>query len=160
MGTTRRASDAAAPPGMPRCHGSRERPCPQPAGPPVMILSLEPQAGRPEVDELCQSARDAISNSSPGRRSGLVICDVGRIMSPDAGVVDALCRLQLECRRAGGVLQVRHASHALRELLQLTGLDGVVPLEERLRLEPRRQPEHREEARGVQEEHDPGDPTA
>jgi hypothetical protein len=160
MGTTRRASDAASLPGMAGCHGSRERPRRSSADSPVIILYLKPQAGRAEVDELCRSARVAIGHRPPGRSSGLVICDVGRIASPDAAVVDALCRLQLEARRAGGVLKVRHASLALRELLQLTGLDGVVPLEERLRLDPPRQPEHREEARGVQEEHDPADPTA
>ena len=64
----------------------------------------------------------------------------------DLGTIDALARLQLAARRAGLELRLRHASPALRELAALCGRD------EALGLEPRRQPEEREERRGVEEE--------
>jgi anti-anti-sigma regulatory factor len=161
MGDTPRTSAAG---GMPR-HATRHSasdhlPSSEPASRAAIVVLLELPARQAEVAHLCRVIRGAVTRSVVASGSGLVVCDVGAIEHPDASIVDALCRLQLESRRAGGGLQVRHANRALRELLQLTGLDGVVPVEERLHLEPRRQSEHREEARRVQEKHDPGDPIA
>jgi len=53
--------------------------------------------------------------------------------------VDSLARLALAERRAGRVFRLTEASAELRELLVLTGLDGVL-----LGVEPGRQPEERE----------------
>jgi hypothetical protein len=69
-------------------------------------------------------------------------------------LVDALARLQLAARRRGLRLQLRVVPAELAELLELCGLGEL------LGLESGRQPEHREEAGGVQEEGDAGDPVA
>jgi hypothetical protein len=66
--------------------------------------------------------------------------------------VDALARLQLAARRVGVELRLRHAPVELRELIALAGL------EEALRVEPRGQPEEREERLGVEEEAELDDP--
>ncbi len=81
---------------------------------------------------------------------------VGR--RPTLAVVDALCRLQLEARRAGCELTLRSPPSDLVELLELCGLADVLPVEPAgSGLEPERQPEEREELLGIQEERDPGD---
>jgi hypothetical protein len=66
--------------------------------------------------------------------------------------VDALARLKLAARRAGVELRLRHAPVELEELIALAGL------EEALGVEPRRQPEEREERVGVEEEAELDDP--
>jgi hypothetical protein len=71
----------------------------------------------------------------------------------DLGLVDALARLQCRARRAGKQVQVRDASPALRGLLDLVGLAGV------LAVEPLGQPELRKQLR-VEEVVEPGDPPA
>jgi hypothetical protein len=66
---------------------------------------------------------------------------------PDLGVVDALCRMQLEAHRLGCTIRVHDASGPLRDLIALAGLTEV------LLAEPQRQPELGEQARvdeGVQ----------
>ena len=70
----------------------------------------------------------------------------------DLAVVDTLARLALAERRRGRKLRLVSAPMELRELLVLTGLDGV------LGVEPGRKPEEREERVGVEEEGDLGDP--
>jgi len=67
-------------------------------------------------------------------------------MSMNLAVVDALARLELAARRAGVALEVADAPEDLCLLVRFCGLD------EALRLEARRQPEEREERRGVEEE--------
>ena len=66
-------------------------------------------------------------------------------------LVDALMRLVLVARRHGMTVRLANAPDELRELLELTGLDGV------LALEPLGQPEGGEELR-VDEVVQPGDP--
>jgi hypothetical protein len=46
----------------------------------------------------------------------------------DVATVDELARLQLVAGRLGFTVRLRHADANLRELLGLTGLDGVVPV--------------------------------
>jgi anti-anti-sigma regulatory factor len=67
--------------------------------------------------------------------------------------VDSLARLALAERRAGRVFRLTEASDELRELLVLTGLDGVL-----LGVEPGREAEEREERVGVEEERELDDP--
>jgi anti-anti-sigma regulatory factor len=74
-----------------------------------------------------------------------IVCDVAEL-APDAAAIDALARLQLRARRAGVELRFRGASRELRALVAFAGLDRA------LRLEPRGQPEEREELFGVEEE--------
>jgi len=66
-------------------------------------------------------------------------------------VVDALARLQLGLRRQGCELRLLDAPPELAELIRFAGLA------EALRLEPRRQPEEREQRLGVEEERELGD---
>jgi hypothetical protein len=75
-------------------------------------------------------------------------------MPCDLATVDALARLELAARRAGCRLVVLDPPDELRELVAFCGLEEV------LRLEPRRQPEEREEPLGVEEEGELDDPAA
>ena len=89
----------------------------------------------------------------------LVVCDVGSVSDAGLATVALLAELQLTARRCGGRIRVRNASSELHEILALAGLCevlGVFPL----RVEASRQPEHREEAGGVEEKRDSGDPIA
>ncbi|HEU5362364.1 MAG TPA: hypothetical protein VFU56_03435 [Gaiellaceae bacterium] len=67
-------------------------------------------------------------------------------------IVDALARLQLAARRGGYRIEVSNAPDELVELVELAGLREV------LGVEPRRQPEQREERLGVEEERELDDP--
>jgi ABC-type transporter Mla MlaB component len=89
----------------------------------------------------------------------LVVCDVGALVDPDVGTVDALARLQLTAGRLGRHLRLRGASPELLDLLALVGLRDVVRCAES-GVEPGRQSEDREEPPGVEEERDPADPLA
>jgi hypothetical protein len=86
-------------------------------------------------------------------RAHLLVCDVGQAAASLAAV-DALARCALAARRVGCRLEVRGASAELVELIELAGLA------ETLGLEPRREPEEREERLGVEEEADAADPVA
>jgi ABC-type transporter Mla MlaB component len=72
--------------------------------------------------------------------------------APDVATVDALARLQLAARRAGGRLRLRKAPDELVELITFCGLD------EALGVDPGRQTEEREERLRVEEERELGDP--
>ncbi len=106
------------------------------------------------VAGLCERVRLALE----GSRADLVVCDVGTLVDPDCATVDALARLQLTARRLGRQVRLRNACGELQELLALVGLSDVVPCAA-LRREQRGQAEDRKQARGVEEEADPGDPT-
>jgi ABC-type transporter Mla MlaB component len=87
----------------------------------------------------------------------VVVCDLEGLAAPDVATLDALARLQLAARRAGGRIRLQHACASLRELLALTGLGEVVPLGAGSVVQPLRQPEQREQPLDVEEEGDPGD---
>jgi anti-anti-sigma regulatory factor len=110
---------------------------------------------RADIKVLCECARTLLKESD----ASSVVCDLGALIDPDAVTVECLARLQLTTRRQGGQLRLRHACKELRDLLALMGLRDVVRLETALRLKPRGQPEEREQARGIEEERDPADPT-
>ena len=107
---------------------------------------------RAEIPALCQRARETLQCSA-----GPVDCDVGAL-DPDAVTVEALARLQLIARLLGRRVRFKDASPELQRLLCLLGLDEVLPCGPASGLEPRGQAEEWEQARGVQEERDPGDP--
>jgi anti-anti-sigma regulatory factor len=65
--------------------------------------------------------------------------------------VEALARLQLAARRKGLDLRLHVVSRELRDLIELAGLTQV------LGVEPRGQPEEREQRVGVEEEGELGD---
>ena len=97
---------------------------------------------------LCERARAELERSD----AEVLDCDVAALTRPDAGTVEALARLQLTARRHGRWIRLRDPSPELRELLDLFGLA------EALRVEPRRQPEEREQPLGVEERVQMGDP--
>ena len=115
---------------------------------------IGPRIDRAEIPGLCERAQRQMEGIAAER----LTCDVSSIIEPDAVTVDALARLQLTARRLGRQVRVQHASPALRELLALMGLSGVVSLGEPSGLEARRQTEEREQRRGVEEERDSADP--
>jgi hypothetical protein len=80
-----------------------------------------------------------------------IVCDL-RAVTPNAGSLDALARLQLNARRLGLELSLRNASSELLELIAFAGLDEV------LRVEDEGQPEEREERLRVEEERELDDP--
>jgi hypothetical protein len=120
----------------------------------VLILERGPIA-RDDLAAWCEHVRALLEDGD----AGPVICDVGALTDPDAVTVDALARLQLAARRLGRCVLLRGACGDLQDLLAFVGLCDVLPLREPLRLEPCGQSEEREQACGVEEEADPGDPT-
>ena len=100
-----------------------------------------------DVAALCERLRAVIATSD----ANVVVCDVGALPA-NARAIEALARLQLTARRLGRTMRLRHPSPELAELLALFGLSDV------LRVEPVRQPEQREQPRGVEERVDRDDP--
>jgi hypothetical protein len=81
-----------------------------------------------------------------------IVVDV-RAASADVRTIDVLARLQLDACRCGCSLELQHASAELLDLIAFVGLGDV------LRVEPRREPEEREQPLGVEEERELGDPS-
>lgn len=134
-------------------------PVPALASPPdplVLVLPIGAPVDRTVVPALCERLRVLLEDSTVD----VVVCDVGAVVHADAVVIDAVARLALTARRLGRRLRLLHPSRTLRELITFVGLDEVVGLGAGLPLEPGGQTEEREQACGVQEEHDPGDATA
>ena len=90
----------------------------------------------------------------PCMRMRTIVCDVGAVVTPDAGTIDVLARLQLAARRVGKEIRLRHASSELKQLLAFCGLDDVLPLE------AEGEAEEREQRRRVEEEREFPDPAA
>lgn len=132
---------------MPNLRSSRE--------PSTIVLVVGGRVDRAHIRALCERARGLLE----GDDRNLIVCDVGAVFDPDAATIDALARLQLTARELGGRIQLQHACDELQELLELTGLSDVLPLCAELPLEPRRQAEEREQARRIEEESDPADPS-
>jgi hypothetical protein len=81
-----------------------------------------------------------------------IACDLAGLHAAHLGVVGTLARLQLVARRAGYELRLRRISPRLGEVIAFVGLADV------LGVEPERETEEREEAGGVEEEGELGDP--
>jgi anti-anti-sigma regulatory factor len=83
--------------------------------------------------------------ATPQRRT--IVFDVRALTtSSDVATIDTLARLALLMRRHGLEILLRGASQELVELLAFMGLLDV------LRVEPRGQPEEREQRVGIEEE--------
>jgi anti-anti-sigma regulatory factor len=128
------------------------------------VIRIGPRVTREHVPGLCDRlvalARD---------RHGVVVCDVSAVAEPDAVTVEALARMQLTARRIGCDLRIRGVDRRLRMLIAFVGLADALALGDQpyagpagagagSGLEPRRQPEEREDPVGVEEVVDPGDP--
>jgi hypothetical protein len=92
-------------------------------------------------------------------RDELMDCDVAGVQA-DLSAMDALAYAALTARRLGCRIYLRHASVELQEAIDLVGLAAVLPCEPASSVEPRRQPEEREQPLGIEEERDPTDPAA
>jgi hypothetical protein len=114
-------------------------------------LTLPALFGLADVPALCERA-ELLLQEGPGAPLECDVANVGE--RPDLATVEALARVELTARRLGSDICLRGASVELLDLLALCGL----PIESVLEAEG--QAEQREEARGVEEEGDPGDPVA
>ncbi|MER6144395.1 STAS domain-containing protein [Streptomyces sparsogenes] len=130
------------------------------AGGPV-VLVLGRAVRRAEVPGLCARLRELASQSAG---AGPVVVDVGAVRAPDLAVLEALARLRLTARRLGRQIRLRGASGELRALLARAGLDAVLPAadlpggEGACGVEAGGQAEEGEQAGGVQEGVERGDP--
>lgn len=134
------------------------------AKPAVLVLPGLVAPG--EVPGLCEAVRTLLGTTG----AGVVVCDVENLGPPGLTAVDALARMELAARRAGGRIRLRGPDPALSALLDLVGLrfetcdgsgaDGP-PGSECLGLfgavDAQGQSEEREPAGRVQEAVEPGD---
>jgi STAS domain len=111
-------------------------------------LPLREASGRVDPTELLSRAADALER----RPDRPLLCDAGGIGRPNLRMVESLARLHLLVRRSGGSMRLIGASPELLDLLAFCGFPPG------LALEAQRQPEHRVEAGGVEEERDTRDP--
>lgn len=124
--------------------------CTRPAGLPIVdamtpaVLVPAGPVTRDEVARLCDDVRALLEATG----AGTVVCDVVGIGPPGLGTIDALARMQLAARRAGGRIRLRDPDPALRALLGLVGLA----------FEVEGQAEEGEPAGGVEEAVESGDP--
>ena len=112
-------------------------------------IRLTDELSRADLESLAAHATEALDEDVME-----LVCDVRGVRHPTVVTVEAICRLRLAARRGGVSVRLGGAS---AELLGLLGLCGIPPGSV---LEDERDAEQREEARGVQEERDPGDPVA
>lgn len=115
-------------------------PNPQPA------LTLTGTLDREATHRLCEEARATLQETG----ADILVCDVAGLGPPVLAAIDALARLQLTARRAGGRIRLRDPAPHLSELLHLVGL----PME----IEMGRQAEQREPPGRVQEAVEARDP--
>jgi ABC-type transporter Mla MlaB component len=87
----------------------------------VLVVDRPMTAG--SVGALCGKLRAVLQATGVD----LVTCDVSGLAHPGAADVDGVARLQLTARRMGRSIRLRHESGRLRELLELFGLQEVVP---------------------------------
>ena len=86
------------------------------------VLTIDEPALR-DVEMLCERVRALLARVDVTE----VTLDVRAIVAADAATVDALARVQLSARRAGGAIRLRNADGELRGLLALAGLEAVLP---------------------------------
>ena len=92
--------------------------------PSTIILRIDGRIDRGDVARLCERVRTLLEVA----RADLVVCDVSRLVAPDAVAVDALARMQLTAHRLGHGIRLRHACPYLVGLIFLSGLSDVVRL--------------------------------
>ncbi|PKT71988.1 hypothetical protein CW362_16345 [Streptomyces populi] len=127
------------------------------------VLVLPGLVTRDEVPRLCEAVRTLLGTTG----AGVVVCDVAGLGPPGLTAVDALARMELAARRAGGRIRLRGPDPALRALLDLVGLRFETCADRGPALAPgpgslgsvevEGESEEREPAGRVQEEVEPGD---
>ncbi|MET7629594.1 STAS domain-containing protein [Streptomyces sp. NBC_00121] len=99
-------------------------------------LVIAGRVTRPDVPALCAELESLLYDPEGRARDpdAGVDCDVGGVVQVDLVLVEAIARLGLVARRAGGRrLRLRNVPPELRNLLDLVGLADVVDVEERCR---------------------------
>ncbi|MEV0323998.1 STAS domain-containing protein [Streptomyces sp. NPDC050658] len=109
-------------------------------------LTLTGTLDREATQRLCAAAHATLQATG----ADVLVCDVAGVGPPVLAAVDALARLQLTARRAGGRIRLRDPAPHLTELLDLVGLPFDV--------EVGRQAEQREPTGRVQEAVEARDP--
>ncbi|MFG2650130.1 STAS domain-containing protein [Streptomyces sp. NPDC048436] len=109
-------------------------------------LTLTGTLDREATRRLCEEARTLLRATG----ADVLVCDVADLGPPVLAAIDALARLQLTARRAGGRIRLRDPAPHLTELLHLVGLSFEVEVE--------REAEQREPAGRVQEAVEARDP--
>jgi ABC-type transporter Mla MlaB component len=115
---------------------------PQPS---TSVLVIAGPIGAGDMPMLCERLRLLLVSSA----AEVIVCDVDAL-DADAVTVDALARLQLTARRFGRQVRLQRASRELDQLLQFVGLAEVLATATGSGVELERQPEEREQPRGVQ----------
>ncbi|MFJ5719032.1 STAS domain-containing protein [Streptomyces sp. NPDC093149] len=94
-----------------------------------IVLVVTGRVGRDSVPGLCAELESLLDGAERAVHDpdAEVDCDVGAVVQPDLALVEAIARLGLVARRAGGRrLRLRNAPPELRCLLDLVGLADVV----------------------------------
>ena len=112
-------------------------------------LVLQGPMAASDVPALCEHLASLLDAS----RANRVEYDCSGLTSADLCTLEALARLQLTAARHGSDMVLERAPPSLVALVAFAGLARIL----RLGVEVGRQPEHREEAGGVEEEGDAGD---
>ncbi|MFD6426169.1 STAS domain-containing protein [Streptomyces sp. NPDC060198] len=95
-----------------------------PAGQPPVTLVVTGRITRARVPELCAELERLLA--VPGRAAAPAECDLAGVVRPDLTAVEAVARLSLTARRAGGgTLRLRDVPPELRTLLDLVGLTDL-----------------------------------
>jgi ABC-type transporter Mla MlaB component len=96
-----------------------------PPQPHATVWAIGPVIERADIPVLCANLVALLDVTG----AQVVVCDVGRIVAPDAVTVEALARLQLTARRSGRHLTICGASQELVDLMAFIGLAGVLAVE-------------------------------
>ncbi|WEH43668.1 STAS domain-containing protein [Streptomyces sp. NBC_01218] len=92
-----------------------------------MTLVVTGRITRARVPELCAELERLLALS--GRSAAPAACDLAGVVRPDLSAVEAVARLSLTARRAGGgPLRLCAVPPELRTLLELVGLADVMDL--------------------------------
>jgi hypothetical protein len=87
-----------------------------------------------------------------------LVCDVGRLETPDLATVESLALLRIGVRAMGHGLRLEHVPPLLAGLIDFCGLTDTLTYRVSA-LVDEGEAEQREETRGVEEEAHPGDAT-
>jgi hypothetical protein len=130
-------------------------PRPLPEARPRTMCGLVLWVARPPTADAVRGLCGPVARYVARSGARLVVCDA-RSLAADVPTLDALARLRLTGTRLGCRIGIRGASKALVELAEFLALDRVLGFEPS-GVEPRGQPEQREDALGVEEEDDAAD---
>ena len=92
------------------------------SGPATIEFAIWAPLRRSDLPGLCERVCGLLEAGDPV----IAFCDVGQIELVDAVTVDALARLQLAGLQRSCQVRLRNPSEALRQLVWLMGLEGVL----------------------------------